>query len=192
MPPYKAHTKALFSNRTTVVAQQTRQNLVQDMRASCKTPSLVLRRTMSLSHMCENKCPLTTQTWHPSVSAYLWNPRGEEQHQRCICCTQQNAASNWFPWLPDVKVINDLKREILQTHMYMSTFLGLNIWFNYGLKVTCTRTDVALYGFCWFLCCPDPWRVTERSDCILKGGQVCLVLLRLVWLHQWTSQSSHY
>lgn len=37
--------------------------------------------------------------------------------------------------------------------------------------VTCTRTGVGLYRYCRYLACLGPWRVVDRSRCILRGAE---------------------
>lgn len=40
-----------------------------------------------------------------------------------------------------------------------------------------------------FLGCPGPWRVVEKSGCILRGVRVCLAVpLKIVWPLQATSE----
>lgn len=53
--------------------------------------------------------------------------------------------------------------------------------------VSCTLTGVDPYKCCGFWGCPDPWRVIERTGCILQGAQVCLVVpFRSKWPLQGT------
>lgn len=112
------HKSAFLNNHRAVVAQQTRQNLVQDMtRTSCKIASLRLRDIfLSASNLCVGQMSHNELNLRTSVSASLWNT---DSKQACICCTQQDKILPLICFHDYQKSVqlNGLKREILQTRM---------------------------------------------------------------------------